>query len=68
MLANLVFYWFIGLPVGWVLGFRAGLGVRGVWAGLCIGLVLIGSTLLFVWRRKTRVFRRMIQPALVSRA
>jgi MATE family multidrug resistance protein len=67
MLANLVFYWFIGLPVGWVLGFQARLGVRGIWAGLCIGLVLIGSTLLFVWRRKTRVFRRIVQPALASR-
>jgi MATE family multidrug resistance protein len=64
MLANLVFYWFIGLPLGWALGFRAGLGVRGVWAGLCAGLVLIGSTLLIVWRRKTRLLRSMAEPAL----
>jgi MATE family multidrug resistance protein len=60
MLANLFFYWFIGLPVGWALGFRAGMGVRGVWTGLCTGLVLIGSTLLFVWRAKTRQFHRML--------
>ena len=55
MLCNLFFYWVIGLPVAWLLGLRMGGGAAGVWAGLCLGLVLIGSTLLVVWRR--RVYR-----------
>jgi Na+-driven multidrug efflux pump len=37
-----------------VLCFDYGWGARGVWAGLCIGLVLIGSMLLWTWERKTR--------------
>ncbi len=55
-IVNLIAYWFIGIPAGWVLCFNYGWGARGVWAGLCIGLVLIGSTLLWTWHRKTRCF------------
>jgi len=51
MLCNLVCYWVIGLPVGALLCFRYGWGASGLWVGLCFGLVLIGSALLFVWRR-----------------
>ncbi len=49
MLLNLVFYWFVGLPLGALLCFRAGWGAAGLWAGLCAGLILIGSALLLVW-------------------
>ncbi len=52
MLANLVAYWFLGLPLGYVLGFKLGWGVIGIWVGLCIGLMLIGSTLLLAWHRR----------------
>lgn len=52
MLANLVAYWFIGLPVGYLLCFRLGWGALGVWIGLCLGLVMIGSALLFAWHRR----------------
>jgi MATE family multidrug resistance protein len=54
MIANLVAYWFIGLPLGWVLCFRLGWGAVGVWIGLCIGLILIGSALLYAWHRRMR--------------
>ena len=53
MIANLSAYWIIGLPVGMWLCFRAGWGAPGLWVGLCIGLILIGTTLLFVWQRRT---------------
>jgi MATE family multidrug resistance protein len=56
MLVNLFGHWGIGLPVAWVLCFHWGWGVRGLWAGLAIGLILIGSTLLHVWRRQSRAF------------
>ncbi|HET9269007.1 MAG TPA: MATE family efflux transporter, partial [Vicinamibacterales bacterium] len=49
MLVNLVGHWGIGLPIAWALCFHWGWGVRGLWAGLAIGLILIGSTLLQVW-------------------
>jgi len=51
MLCNLFFYWFIGLPLGYALCFAAGWGAPGLWTGLCIALILIGSTLLVVWRQ-----------------
>jgi len=54
MLANLVAYWFLGLPLGYLLCFRLGWGVVGVWAGLCIGLMIIGSALLLAWHRRLR--------------
>jgi multidrug resistance protein, MATE family len=53
-IVNLVAYWFIGIPLGWVLCFRYGWGARGVWVGLCVGLVLIGLALLWTWQHKTR--------------
>jgi len=52
MLANLVAYWFIGIPLGYFLCFRLGWGALGIWIGLCIGLMLIGSALLVTWHRR----------------
>jgi MATE family multidrug resistance protein len=52
MLANLVAYWFLGLPLGYFLCFELHWGVVGVWAGLCLGLMLIGSALLLAWHRR----------------
>jgi MATE family multidrug resistance protein len=54
MLAHLVAYWFLGLPLGYFLCFRLGWGVVGVWAGLCIGLMLIGSALILAWHWRLR--------------
>lgn len=49
MLANLVGYWIIGLPLGAFLCFRLKMGAVGMWLGLCLALILIGSALLGVW-------------------
>jgi MATE family multidrug resistance protein len=49
MLANLFGHWFIGLPVGYYLGLHLGWGASGVWIGLCIGLILVGVYLTWVW-------------------
>ena len=54
MICLLIAHWVIGLPVGYFLAFRAGLGVLGLWLGLSTGLVLAGSVLLRVWVLKTR--------------
>ena len=52
MLANVVAYWFIGIPLGYFLCFRLGWGALGVWIGLCTGLMIIGSALLIAWHKK----------------
>jgi multidrug resistance protein, MATE family len=52
MLANFVAYWLIGLPVGYFLCFKLGWAAVGVWIGLCCGLMIIGSALLFTWHRR----------------
>jgi multidrug resistance protein, MATE family len=53
MLANLVAYWLIGVPAGYVLCFRFGWGALGIWIGLCGGLMMIGTALLCAWQAKT---------------
>jgi MATE family multidrug resistance protein len=52
MLWNLVGHWLVGLPLGYVLCFRLGLGVVGLWWGLSLGLIICGVALLFVWIRE----------------
>jgi MATE family multidrug resistance protein len=52
MLANLVAYWLIGLPLGYVLAFPMGWGALGIWIGLCVGLMIIGPVLLMAWHGK----------------
>jgi MATE family multidrug resistance protein len=52
MICHLLGYWFIGLPLGYVLCFIVGWGATGLWAGLSLALILIGLVLLAVWTRK----------------
>lgn len=54
LLANLMAYWFIGLPQAYVLCFRLGWGALGVWVGLCLGLIIIGSALLVAWHQRLK--------------
>ena len=50
MLANLVGYWVLGLPLGLTLCFVLHWGIYGMWIGLTLALVVIASTLLLRWR------------------
>lgn len=52
MVSNLAGHWLVGLPVGYALCFRWHWGVAGLWTGLSIGLIAIGSTLLLTWRHR----------------
>lgn len=54
MVANFVGHWLLGLPVGITLCFYAGVGLRGLWMGLALGLAAVASLLLFAWWRKAR--------------
>lgn len=58
MLCNLVAHWGIGLPMGCLLTFHAGLGVFGLWIGLALGLGVAGVFLSLSWRRKADALAR----------
>ena len=60
MLANLLGYWAIGLPLGTLLCFTLHIGALGMWAGLCLALVLIGILLTGVWGRTIRHQRSLV--------
>jgi len=63
MLCHMIFYWLVGLPVGAYLCFERGWGARGLWAGLCLALILIGSALLYFWRRNELAFATRLEQA-----
>ena len=46
VVANIVGYWALGLPLGAWLAFRGGWGPRGVFAGVAIGVVCVAVLLL----------------------
>jgi MATE family multidrug resistance protein len=51
MLANLVGYWVLGLPLGLTLCFVLRWGIYGLWIGLLAALIVIAATLLARWQR-----------------
>ena len=58
MWCHLIFYWFVGLPLGMWLCFRWRWGAAGLWVGLCCAIILIGSVLLVVWHYTADELRR----------
>jgi MATE family, multidrug efflux pump len=62
MIWSVALYWIVGLPVGAYLCFRADWGAPGLWTGLCIALILIGSVLINSWRRKEISFAEHVAP------
>jgi multidrug resistance protein, MATE family len=66
MLCHFAGYWMVGLPVGAALCFRVRFGVAGLWAGLSLGLILIGSALAWMWRRAARGFGKRTANALCA--
>lgn len=57
--ANLLGHYLVGLPVALALGFGLGLGVRGLWWGLCVGLTAVAAALLI---RFLHLSSRPVQP------
>ena len=47
-------YWIIAIPISLLLGFTFKLGVFGVWIGLSIGLVIIGTSMLVRFNKKSK--------------
>lgn len=54
MLMNLAGYWVFGLPLGYVLCFRNGYGIYGLWIGLSLALIAIAMYLLYAWNHHSR--------------
>ena len=52
MIWNLAGHWLIGLPLGYLLCFVVGIGVRGLWWGLSLGLIICGTALLVTWYQR----------------
>jgi multidrug resistance protein, MATE family len=74
MFANLVGYWFLGLPLGFTLCFWLKWGIYGMWIGLTIALIVIAALLIVRWRRdsahlaasvhKTQELPQILDPSL----
>jgi len=60
MFWNLGGHWAVGLPLGYVLCFRRGYGVVGLWWGLSLGLIICGVALIVAWTRKRATLVRLI--------
>jgi MATE family multidrug resistance protein len=52
---NLLGYWALALPIGYMLAFRRGFGLPGLWWGLTIGLAAVAVALAVYVVRKGRV-------------
>jgi MATE family multidrug resistance protein len=63
MFVNLVGHWAMGLPAAYLLCFRYGWGVQGLWMGLAFGLITTGVVLLGVWHRQSQAILIM-QPGV----
>jgi MATE family multidrug resistance protein len=61
MLCHFAGYWLIGLPLGVWLCFTKDWGAPGLWTGLSVGLILIGSVLTMQWRRAAYLFQTRLQ-------
>lgn len=57
LLANLIGHWCVGLPLGAFLALSCGLGPRGLWWGLCTGLVVTAGVLYKAWRVRSAPLR-----------
>jgi MATE family multidrug resistance protein len=51
LVSQLLGYWVVGLPVGWWFAFARHMGAKGMWVGLCCGLVVAAVLLVSVWWR-----------------
>ena len=52
--ANLAGHWMIGLPIALWLGFARGMGIVGLWWGLCAGLTVVAVLLFIRFERRSR--------------
>ena len=54
MYCAFISYYLVAIPCSYCLGFKAGLGIQGIWLGLPIGLTLAGIFFFFRFRYDMR--------------
>lgn len=54
LVVSIFSYWIFAIPVAYVLGFTLNFGVVGIWVGLTVGLILIGTSLTYRFYIKSR--------------
>jgi MATE family multidrug resistance protein len=64
LIVQIIGYWIIGLPIGYLFAFRLHRGPVGLWLGLCAGLIVAGTALTTIWRHTTKKLKT--SPQLVS--
>jgi MATE family multidrug resistance protein len=57
---NFAGHWLLGLPLGYYLTFERKWGVIGLWVGLSVGLIIVGTVLLVAWTRHAAELRRSL--------
>ncbi|MCU1222290.1 MAG: efflux family protein [Edaphobacter sp.] len=57
LIVQIIGYWIIGLPIGYLFAFRLHQGALGLWLGLCAGLIVAGVALTLTWHRTTQKLR-----------
>lgn len=46
-------YWVLALPLGYIMAFKMGLGIEGIWYGLLIGLSIVAAVMFVRFNRLT---------------
>lgn len=54
LIANLIGYWIIYLPLGYYLAFSKDLKLQGFWYGLCISAVILCSIMVVILRKRIK--------------
>ena len=52
--SNLIGHWIVGMPIALFLGFSRGMGIVGLWWGLCAGLTAVAVMLIYRFERLSR--------------
>lgn len=66
MLMAFVSYYLIAIPAAYFLGFKAGLGITGIWIGFPVGLTMAGIFYYLRFRSRTRAKKAIKTPGPVE--
>ncbi len=66
MVITWVWYWGIGMPIAYLLAFRFGHSLMGLWFGRAVGSVGAGVTAAIVWRVRMRSLAQGTRPARLN--
>jgi multidrug resistance protein, MATE family len=63
MIVSAAAYWLLGLPLGAYLCFRRDWGAAGLWSGLSLSLIILGTVLVHAWQRKAHALIAIAETA-----